>query len=146
MAYEAVRMANLVKNHHLAKSSNDAAWGQVLSWLRSSGARANVPVVAVSPTFTTPDGSGWSERVKNSLGVANPWMPSGWSGAGSGRERGPHHALSCLGFPGSPPYRRAGGNGSRIASGATLLDRRPLANAGSCAPSSRLAEGRIPAL
>ena len=112
IAYEDVRMANLVKNHHLAKSINDAAWGQFLSWLRSYGAMANVPVGAVSPKFTTQDCSGCSERVKKSLGVANPCMPSVWSGAGSGRERGPQHSLSCLGLPGSTPYRRAGGNGS----------------------------------
>ena len=123
IAYEDLRIANLVKNHHLAKSINDAAWGQFLSWLRSYGAIANVPVVAVSPKFTTQECSDCGERVKKSLGVANPCMPGVGPGAGSGRERGPQHPLSCLSRTGSTPYRRAGGNGSLLRSGATLLDR-----------------------
>jgi hypothetical protein len=31
LAYEVLKIANLVKNHHLAKSSSDANWGLFLS-------------------------------------------------------------------------------------------------------------------
>ncbi len=37
IAYEDLQIANLVKNHHLAKSISDAAWGQFLGWLRYYG-------------------------------------------------------------------------------------------------------------
>jgi putative transposase len=76
IAYEDLRIANLVKNHHLAKSISDAAWGQFLGWLRYYGAIASVPVVAVSPKFTTQDCSGCSERVKKSLSVRTHVCPA----------------------------------------------------------------------
>jgi putative transposase len=75
IAYEDLKIANLVKNHHLAKSISDAAWGQFLGWLRSYGQMANVPIVAVSPRFTTQDCSGCGERVKKSLSVRTHLCP-----------------------------------------------------------------------
>ncbi|HEY7355623.1 MAG TPA: transposase, partial [Ktedonobacterales bacterium] len=69
IAYEDLQVANLVKNHHLAKSINDAAWGQFLQWLCYYGCLASVPVVAVSPRFTTQDCSGCGKRVQKSLSV-----------------------------------------------------------------------------
>src|SRR5215831_19772062 len=58
IAYEDLKLAHLVKNHHLAKSISDASWGLFLSWVRSYGLIANVPVIAVSPKFTTQECSG----------------------------------------------------------------------------------------
>ena len=81
IAYEDLQIANLVKNHHLAKSISDAAWGQFLGWLRSYGAMANVPVVAVSPRFTTQDCSGCGERVEKSLSMRTHVCPESWPGA-----------------------------------------------------------------
>ncbi len=75
IAYEDLKIAHLVKNHHLAKSISDAAWGQFLGWLRYYGAIANVPIVAVSPRFTTQDCSGCGERVKKSLSVRTHVCP-----------------------------------------------------------------------
>ncbi len=43
----------------LAKSISDAAWGQLLSLLRSYGRCVSVPVIAISPRFTSQDCSGW---------------------------------------------------------------------------------------
>jgi putative transposase len=34
VAFEDLKITNLVKNHHLAKSISDASWGQFLSWVR----------------------------------------------------------------------------------------------------------------
>jgi putative transposase len=67
IAYEDLKIAHLVKNHHLAKSISDASWGLFLSWLRYYGQIAQVPVIAVSPRFTTQDCSGCSSRVQKSL-------------------------------------------------------------------------------
>jgi putative transposase len=67
IAYEDLKIAHLVKNHHLAKSISDASWGLFLSWARYYGLIANVPVVAVSPRFTTQDCSGCGYRVQKSL-------------------------------------------------------------------------------
>jgi transposase len=96
----------------LAKSINDAAWGQFLSWLRSYGAIANVPVVAVSPKFTTQDCFGCGERVKKSLSVRTHVCPQ----CGLVLDRDENAALNILSAtldsPLSTPYRRAGGNGS----------------------------------
>jgi len=58
VAYEALKIAHLVKNRRLAKSISDAAWGLFLGWLRYYGAIAGVPVVAVPPAYTSQDCSG----------------------------------------------------------------------------------------
>ena len=55
VAFEDLLIANLLKNHKLAKSISDAAWEQLLQWLRYYGDIASVPVVAVSPGFTSQD-------------------------------------------------------------------------------------------
>ena len=60
-------MANLVKNHQLAKSISDASWGLFLALARYYGLIANVPVIAVSPRFTSADCSGCGYRVQKSL-------------------------------------------------------------------------------
>ncbi len=76
IAYENLQIANLVKNHHLAKSISDAAWGQFLGWLRYYGQIASVPVLAVSSRFTSQDCSGCGERVKKSLSVRTHVCPA----------------------------------------------------------------------
>ena len=69
LAYEDLKIASLVKNHKLAKSISDASWGLFLSWVRYYGTIAAVPVVAVSPRFTTQDCSGCGFRVKKTLSM-----------------------------------------------------------------------------
>ena len=67
IAFEDLRIANLVKNHRLAKSISDASWGLFLSWVCYYGKLHAIPVIAVSPMFTTQDCSGCGFRVKKSL-------------------------------------------------------------------------------
>ena len=67
LAYEDLKITSLVKNHHLAKSISDASWGLFLHWVRYYGLIANVPVIAVSPRFTTQECSGCGSRVQKSL-------------------------------------------------------------------------------
>jgi putative transposase len=76
IAYENLQIANLVKNHHLAKSISDAAWGQFLDWLKYYGQIAGVQVIGVSPRFTTQDCSGCGERVWKSLSTRTHVCPS----------------------------------------------------------------------
>src|SRR5215472_13561332 len=76
LAYEDLKIASLVKNHHLAKSISDASWGLFLSWVRYYGTLADVPVVAVSPRFTTQDCSGCGYRVQKSLSTRTHVCPS----------------------------------------------------------------------
>ncbi len=67
IAYEDLRIANLVKNHKLAKSISDAAWGRFLSWVRYYSVIQGVPLVAVAPHFTSQQCSGCGKTVKKSL-------------------------------------------------------------------------------
>ncbi len=67
IAYEDLKIANMVKNHTLAKSISDAAWGRFLSWVQSFGMIHDVPIIAVAPHFTSQDCSRCGTRVKKSL-------------------------------------------------------------------------------
>jgi putative transposase len=82
VAYENLQIANLVKNHRLAKSISDASWGLFLSWVRYYGGLHGIPVIAVPPKFTTqdcsgvlPDGTPCPERVQKSLSVRTHVCP-----------------------------------------------------------------------
>ena len=67
IAFEDLKIANLVRNHKLAKSISDAAWGRFLEWVRYYGLIHAVPVVAVAPHFTSQQCSGCGQIVKKSL-------------------------------------------------------------------------------
>ncbi|HEY7350586.1 MAG TPA: transposase [Ktedonobacterales bacterium] len=76
IAYEDLKIASLVKNHHLAKSIADASWGLLLGWVRSYGGLHGIPIVAVSPRFTTQDCSGCGFRVKKTLSMRTHVCPA----------------------------------------------------------------------
>jgi putative transposase len=76
IAYEDLKIAHMVKNHHLAKSIHDAGWYGFLCWVRYYGALHGIPVVAVSPRFTTQDCSGCGYRVKKTLSMRTHVCPS----------------------------------------------------------------------
>jgi putative transposase len=69
IAYEHLRIANLVKNRKLAKSISDASWGRFLSWLNYYGVMHGIAVIAVEPAFTSQDCSACGTRIKKSLSV-----------------------------------------------------------------------------
>ena len=52
---EELRVANLVRNRHLAKSISDAGWAQCRSILEAKAACAGRRVIAVSPAYTSQD-------------------------------------------------------------------------------------------
>jgi putative transposase len=69
VAYEDLRIKNLVKNHCLAKSINDAGWYQFRKWLEHFGVRQGKITVAVNPRLTSQECSSCGTLVKKSLSV-----------------------------------------------------------------------------
>jgi putative transposase len=67
--HEDLQTANLVKNHHLAKSIADAGWGAFLSILSAKAAWAGRTVVAVPPAYTSQTCSGCRMIVQKGLSV-----------------------------------------------------------------------------
>jgi putative transposase len=67
--HEDLQTANMVKNHHLAKSIQDAGWSQFLSILSYKAACAGRRVIAVPPAYTSQTCSGCGILVKKGLSV-----------------------------------------------------------------------------
>ena len=67
ITYEDLRIKNLVKNHCLAKSINDAAWYQFRLWLEYFGTKYGKITIAVPPHYTSQDCSNCGKTVKKSL-------------------------------------------------------------------------------
>lgn len=67
VAFEDLKVRNMVTNHHLAKSISDAAWSQFREWLEYFGKVFGVPVIAVTPHFTSTDCSKCGLEVKKTL-------------------------------------------------------------------------------
>jgi putative transposase len=67
VAYEDLRIKNLVKNHCLAKSINDAGWYQFRKWIEYFGIKFGRITVAVNPAYTSQNCSSCSSQVKKSL-------------------------------------------------------------------------------
>jgi putative transposase len=80
--FEDLQTANMLRNHHLAKSISDAGWASFLSILSVKAAYAGRSAVAVPPAFTSqdcsgvlPDGSPCPQRVQKSLSVRTHVCP-----------------------------------------------------------------------
>jgi putative transposase len=73
---EDLKIANMVRNRHLAKSISDASWGQFLSWVNYYGALHAIPVIKVAPHFTSQHCSGCGTLVKKTLSVRTHICPS----------------------------------------------------------------------
>ncbi|AFZ13308.1 transposase, IS605 OrfB family [Crinalium epipsammum PCC 9333] len=67
IAYEDLRIKNMVKNHCLAKSINDASWYQFRIWLEYFGKVFKRVTVAVDPQYTSQECSSCGEIIKKSL-------------------------------------------------------------------------------
>ena len=67
VAYEDLRIKNLVKNNCLAKSINDAGWYQLRKWLEYFGVKFGRVTVAVNPAYTSQECSNCGALVKKSL-------------------------------------------------------------------------------
>ena len=73
---EDLRVANLVRNRHLAKSISDAGWAQLRAILDAKAACAGRRVIAVPAQYTSQDCSGCGTRVPKSLSVRTHVCPS----------------------------------------------------------------------
>jgi putative transposase len=67
VAYEDLRIKNLVRNHCLAKSIHDAGWYQFRKWLEHFGVKFDRITVAVNPAYTSQKCSSCGTVVKKSL-------------------------------------------------------------------------------
>jgi putative transposase len=69
--HEDLQTANMLKNHHCAKSISDAGWSAFLSILAAKAVYAGRRVVAVPPAYTSQTCSGCGVIVQKGLSV--PW-------------------------------------------------------------------------
>ena len=67
IAYEDLRIKNMVKNHCLAKSINDASWYQFRVWIEYFGKVFKRVTVAVNPQYTSQECSSCGGIVKKTL-------------------------------------------------------------------------------
>jgi putative transposase len=67
VAIEDLKVKNMVKNHHLAKSISDASWSMFRNWLEYFGKVYGRVVVAVNPAYTSQECSRCHAIVKKSL-------------------------------------------------------------------------------
>ena len=85
VAYEDLKVRNLVKNHCLAKSISDASWRMFLEWVEYFGTVFGVEVRSVQPHFTSQDCSRCGHRQKKRCDPAS---------AKDARECAPRESLS----------------------------------------------------
>lgn len=81
VAYEDLRIKNLVRNHCLAKSINDAGWYQFRKWLEHFGVKFGKITVAVNPAYTSQDCSNCGAVVKK-ISIYENSRLSMWIGLG----------------------------------------------------------------
>ncbi len=67
VAYEDLKVRNLVKNHCLAKSITDAGWYQFRQWVERFGQKMGNVTIAVPPHYTSQECSNCGTIVKKSL-------------------------------------------------------------------------------
>lgn len=75
VAIEDLKVCNMVKNHHLAKSISDASWSRFREWLEYFGKVFGVPIIAVAPHFTSQDCFNCGEKVQKALSVRTHSCP-----------------------------------------------------------------------
>ena len=75
VAVENLRIRNMVKNHHLAKSISDAAWYRFREWLEYFGRIYGVPVIAVEPRNTSQICSKCGDKVLKTISTRTHKCP-----------------------------------------------------------------------
>lgn len=76
IAVEDLRITNMVKNRHLAKSILDAGWGYFIGRLHNKTEEAGRVVVEVDPRFTTKTCSGCG-HIFEQLTLRDRWLECG---------------------------------------------------------------------
>src|ERR687886_134900 len=75
VAIEDLKVRNMVKNHHLAKSISDASWTLFRQWLEYFAHVFDVPVIAVAPHYTSQNCSNCGHEVKKALSTRTHKCP-----------------------------------------------------------------------
>ncbi|ARV59772.1 transposase [Nostocales cyanobacterium HT-58-2] len=75
VAYEDLKVRNIVRNRRLAKSISDAAWTQFREWVEYYGKVFGVVTVAVPPHYTSQNCSNCGKTVKKSLSTRTHTCP-----------------------------------------------------------------------
>ncbi|MDQ3396712.1 MAG: transposase [Deinococcota bacterium] len=117
IAYEDLKVRNMVKNRSLAKSISDASWTQFRSWLEYYGKVFGKITVAVPPQYTSQDCSRCGKRVQKALSTRTHSCPKCGSLARQGQDRDENAArnilqkgLSTVGHTGTWSLARQGPN------------------------------------
>ena len=92
--HEDLQTANMLKNHHLAKSIQDAGWSAFLSILAFKAAYAGKRAVAVPPAYTSQNCSGCGRMVWKGLSVR--WHQCPYEDCGTHLHRDHNAALNIL--------------------------------------------------
>ncbi|MGB5769207.1 MAG: transposase [Crocosphaera sp.] len=69
IAYEDLKVKNLVRNKKLAKSINDAGWSQLRKWIEYFGVKYGRLTIAVNPAYTSQQCFNCGQLIKKSLSV-----------------------------------------------------------------------------
>lgn len=75
VALEDLQICNMVKNHYLAKSISDVAWGDFRRWVEYFGKVFGVATVVVAPQYTSQNCSSCGRAVKKSLSTRTHSCP-----------------------------------------------------------------------
>lgn len=75
IAIENLKVRNMIRNHHLAKSIGDTAWYRFREWLEYFGKVYGVPLIAVEPKFTSQNCSNCGEKVVKTLSTRTHCCP-----------------------------------------------------------------------
>jgi len=76
IAFEDLKITNMMKNHHLAKSIVDSGWNQLVQFTTYKAESAGKRVVLVDPQNTSQQCSNCGETVKKTLAVRTHRCPS----------------------------------------------------------------------
>jgi putative transposase len=76
IVYEDLKIQNMVKNHHLAKSISDASWYQFTQWLQYFAKIHGIIVIAIPPHNTTVDCSSCGAKVHKNLSTRTHQCPA----------------------------------------------------------------------
>jgi len=127
VAYEDLRVANMLKNHCLAKSISDTSWYQFRQWLEHFAAKFGRVAVAVLPQYTSQECSQCKRIVKKSLSTRTHICSCGlilqrdWNAAINILLRAKSERLSLSKSRGGHPQSNALGVAASTLVGAILL-------------------------
>jgi putative transposase len=119
VAYEDLRVANMLKNHCLAKSIADASWYQFRQWIEYFATKFGRLAVAVSPRYTSQECSQCKVIVKKSLSTRTHACSCGCV-----LHRDTNAAINILlkATTGGHPGSNASGDGASTLLGVTLVE------------------------